>query len=179
MGPEPARQDPRGDPQLMGRRLVVLDVVGLTPGLLGPDAPGLTRLRDEGAHAAITPVLPAVTCPVQSTYLTGQPPSRHGAVANGWYYREECDVHLWRQSNRLLAGDKVWDEARRRDPAFTCANLFWWFNMYSTVDLAVTPRPMYPADGRKLPDVHTFPGDLRDRLQDRLGTFPLFQFWGP
>ena len=51
--------------------------------------------------------------------------------------------------------------------------------MYSTVDYSVTPRPMYLADGRKLPDVYTSPGGLRDELQSKLGTFPLFSFWGP
>ena len=51
--------------------------------------------------------------------------------------------------------------------------------MYSDVDFSVTPRPMYPADGRKLPDVYTAPAGLRDELQRRLGTFPLFNFWGP
>ncbi len=38
---------------------------------------------------------------------------------------------------------------------------------------------MYPADGRKLPDVYTSPASLRDDLQRELGTFPLFNFWGP
>jgi predicted AlkP superfamily pyrophosphatase or phosphodiesterase len=57
--------------------------------------------------------------------------------------------------------------------------MFWWYNMYSTGDYAVTPRPMYPADGRKLPDIHTHPGSLRDELQRELGQFPLFEFWGP
>ena len=42
-----------------------------------------------------------------------------------------------------------------RDSAFTCANLFWWYNMATSVDIAVTPRPMYPTDGRKIPDCHT------------------------
>jgi predicted AlkP superfamily pyrophosphatase or phosphodiesterase len=51
--------------------------------------------------------------------------------------------------------------------------------MYSSVDWAVTPRPMYPSDGRKLPDVWTWPGDLRPTLQRELGQFPLFKFWGP
>lgn len=51
--------------------------------------------------------------------------------------------------------------------------------MYSSVDVSCTPRPMYPADGRKIPDVYTKPSDLRDRLQQRLGQFPLFNFWGP
>src|SRR3712207_7062768 len=60
----------------------------------------------------------------------------------------------------------------RSDPEFTCANLFWWYNMYSSVDYAVTPRPMYPADGRKLPDIYTQPGDLRTTLQKQFGQFP-------
>jgi predicted AlkP superfamily pyrophosphatase or phosphodiesterase len=38
---------------------------------------------------------------------------------------------------------------------------------------------MYPADGRKIPDVYTQPAELRDELNQRLGAFPLFQFWGP
>jgi predicted AlkP superfamily pyrophosphatase or phosphodiesterase len=100
-------------------------------------------------------------------------------VANGWYFRDLSEVLLWRQSNRLVQGEKLWETAKRRDPAFTCAKLFWWYNMYSTADIAVTPRPMYPADGRKLPDLYTAPAGLRDELQQRLGQFPLFRFWGP
>ena len=57
--------------------------------------------------------------------------------------------------------------------------MFWWYNMYSGADYGVTPRPMYPADGRKLPDVYSNPGSLRVDLQKELGTFPLFNFWGP
>jgi predicted AlkP superfamily pyrophosphatase or phosphodiesterase len=127
----------------------------------------------------VEPAFPAVTCTAQATYVTGQPPSVHGAVGNGWYFRDECEVRFWRQSARLLGGRKLWEVARERDPTFTCANLFWWFNMYSSVDYAVTPRPMYPADGRKIPDVYTRPAGLRDELQGRLGRFPLFKFWGP
>jgi predicted AlkP superfamily pyrophosphatase or phosphodiesterase len=51
--------------------------------------------------------------------------------------------------------------------------------MYSNADYQVTPRPLYPSDGRKLPDCHSHPMDLRDRLQRELGQFPLFSFWGP
>jgi predicted AlkP superfamily pyrophosphatase or phosphodiesterase len=139
----------------------------------------LKAFAERGAVATVGAVLPAVTCSVQSTYLTGRRPSEHGVVGNGWYYRDECEVHLWRQSNQLVQAPKIWDAARATDPSFTCANLFWWFNMYSAADYAVTPRPMYPADGRKLPDVWTQPGSLRSELQRALGTFPLFEFWGP
>jgi predicted AlkP superfamily pyrophosphatase or phosphodiesterase len=157
----------------------VLDVVGLTGELLGPLTPHLSRFAASGASVPVSPVLPAVTCPVQATYLTGAAPAAHGAVGNGWYFRDEGEVRFWRQSNRLVTAEKVWETARRHRPDFTCANLFWWFNMYSSADYTVTPRPMYPADGRKLPDVYTRPAELRTVLQGELGTFPLFQFWGP
>jgi len=157
---------------------LVLNIVGLTPTLL-QHAPRLQALARAGAMRSLTTVLPAVTTTVQSTMLTGLAPRDHGIVANGWYFRELSEVWLWRQSNRLVAGEKVWETAKRRDPAFTCAQLFWWYNMYANVDFAVTPRPMYLADGRKLPDIHTHPSGLRDELQDSLGQFPLFRFWGP
>ncbi len=157
---------------------LVLNVVGLTPGLLA-HAPNLQALAQQGAVRPLTTVLPAVTTTVQSTMLTGLAPRDHGIVANGWYFRELSEVWLWRQSNRLVQGEKVWEAAKRRDASFTCAQLFWWYNMYASVDFAVTPRPMYLADGRKLPDIHTHPGSLRDELQGALGAFPLFQFWGP
>jgi len=51
--------------------------------------------------------------------------------------------------------------------------------MYSTADYAVTPRPNYLADGRKMPDCYTYPSYLRDELQNEFGQFPLFKFWGP
>ena len=157
---------------------LVLNVVGLTPALLGA-APNLQALAKQGALRPLQTVLPAVTTTVQSTMLTGVLPREHGIVANGWYFRDLSEVWLWRQSNRLVSGEKVWDAAKRRDPAFTCAQLFWWYNMYSSADVSITPRPMYTADGRKLPDVYTHPAALRDELQQRLGQFPLFKFWGP
>ena len=120
-----------------------------------------------------------MTCTAQSDYLTGRPPTPHGVVANGWYERAECEVRFWRQSNRLVQAPKIWEMARAEDPSFTCANLFWWFNMYSSADISVTPRPMYPADGRKLPDVYSAARRAPRRLQAELGTFPLFDFWGP
>ncbi len=157
---------------------LVLNVVGLTPGLLR-HAPNLHALARDGAVRPLTTVLPAVTTTVQSTLLTGLLPRDHGIVANGWYFRELSEIWFWRQSNRLVGGEKVWEAAKRRDPSFTCAKLFWWYNMYSSADIAITPRPMYLADGRKLPDIHTHPAGLRDELLGSLGEFPLFRFWGP
>ena len=160
-------------------KTIVLNVVGLSPGLLGASTPALSEWTRKGRMATIDAVTPAVTCTAQATYFTGVYPDVHGIVANGWYFSDECEVKFWRQSNKLVTAPKLWDRARDRDPAFTCANCFGWYNMYSSVDYSVTPRPMYPADGRKLPDIYTQPAALRDDLQARLGTFPLFDFWGP
>ncbi|MGF1479803.1 MAG: alkaline phosphatase family protein [Cyanophyceae cyanobacterium] len=159
------------------KKTVVLNVVGLTPRLL-ERMPLLSAWAARGQTAAVKSVLPAVTCSVQATYLTGKLPDEHGIVANGWYFRDECEVKFWRQSNKLVQAPKVWEMAKAIDPEFTCANLFWWYNMYSSADYAITPRPMYPADGRKLPDIYTQPTTIRS-IQSELGQFPLFSFWGP
>ena len=161
------------------KKTVVLNVVGLTRGLIGGHTPFIKSFLERGASATITPQLPAVTCSVQATYLTGKTPSEHGIVGNGWYFKEEHEVKFWRQSNSLIQSEKIWDKLKKQDSNFSCANMFWWYNMYSNADYSVTPRPNYLADGRKIPDVYSYPAELRDHLQEELGTFPLFHFWGP
>ena len=161
------------------QKTVVINIVGLTPSLIGPYTPRLGMFAKSRRIASVHPSIPAVTCTVQSTYLTGKDPDEHGIVANGWYFRDECEIKFWKQSNKLVTAEKIWETAKKLDPTFTCANICWWYNMYSTADFTVTPRPMYPADGRKIPDCYTHPLDLRDKLQRVLGTFPLFKFWGP
>ena len=51
--------------------------------------------------------------------------------------------------------------------------------MYSTADYSITPRPMYPADGRKVFDVYTWPFSIRTEIKKELGEFPFPTFWGP
>ena len=161
------------------RPTIVLLVVGLTPRHLGPNTPRLAAFARGGALRPLRTVTPAVTCTVQATFMTGGLPRDHGIVANGWMFRDLMEVWLWRQSNRLVAGEKVWEAGRRRDPAFTTANLFWWYNIGASHDIGVTPRPIYKSDGRKLPDCYTQPLELREELTRELGPFPLFHFWGP
>jgi predicted AlkP superfamily pyrophosphatase or phosphodiesterase len=159
--------------------LVMINVVGLSPSHLGPDTPHLMRLAKEGFSRPLGTVLPAVTCSAQSTLLTGLLPREHGIVGNGWYFRDLAEVMFWRQSNRLVAGERVYEAGKRRDPNYTTAKLFWWYNMYAPVEWSITPRPSYPADGRKVFDSYSKPAELKDELQAKLGTFPLLKFWGP
>lgn len=160
-------------------KTVVIDIVGLSSSLIGEHTPFLRSYVEGRGLSTIDPMLPAVTTSVQSTYITGRMPGEHGIVGNGWYDRIDCEVKFWKQSNKLVLSEKIWERAKRQDPTFTFSNMFWWYNMYSSADYAVTPRPNYLADGRKLPDCYSVPAELRDELQSELGQFPLFQFWGP
>jgi predicted AlkP superfamily pyrophosphatase or phosphodiesterase len=161
------------------KKTVVMNVVGLCHNILGENTPRLNDFIKRFGQFTVRPGFPAVTASAQSTYLTGLTAAGHGVVGNGWYFKDMAQVWLWRQANALVGGEKIWDAAKRENPSFTCANLFWWFNMYSTVDYSVTPRPIYRADGLKLPDIYTEPFFLGEELQSELGPFPLFQFWGP
>ncbi len=163
----------------MPQPLVVINVVGLTLSHLGAHTPNLERLASEGFARPMKPVLPAVTCSAQATMLTGLLPREHGIVANGWYFRDLAEVLFWRQSNHLIQGEKIYTSLRRRDPNHTTAKFFWWYNMYADVAWSLTPRPSYPADGRKIFDSYSQPETLRDEIQRRQGVFPLLKFWGP
>ncbi|HWI56084.1 MAG TPA: alkaline phosphatase family protein, partial [Bacillota bacterium] len=161
------------------KRFAVINVVGLSESLLGPHTPRINAFRQGGALSHVIPAFPAVTCTAQSNYLTGQLPARHGIVGNGWYNRELAEVQFWKQSNHLVQAPKLWEDLRAVNPQFTCAQLFWWFNMYSRADWSITPRPMYPADGRKVFDIYSRPYEIRPAIKHDLGKFPFPGFWGP
>jgi predicted AlkP superfamily pyrophosphatase or phosphodiesterase len=161
------------------QRTAIINVVGLTSRLLGANAPRMTKFAERHGVIPVEPVVPAVTCTAQATYLTGLPPAGHGAVANGWYDREFDEHRFWKQSERIVGGAKLWEVLRESDPEYTCAKLFWWYNMASTADFTITPRPIYCADGNKVFDIYTQPMGMRDRVKRDLGDFPFPSFWGP
>jgi predicted AlkP superfamily pyrophosphatase or phosphodiesterase len=111
--------------------------------------------------------------------LTGQPPSVHGIVANGWLYRETGEVRFWQQSNRLMQTEPFYQTAKRQKPGLKVAKLFWWFNQGAAVDFSVTPKPHYGIDGLKIFDIQSTPSNLAERLKRDLGDFPFPSFWGP
>jgi predicted AlkP superfamily pyrophosphatase or phosphodiesterase len=161
-------------------RRVVLNVVGLSArDLVSGEMPHIAGWAKRGSSAKITPAFPAVTCTAQSDYLTGERPAVHGIVGNGWYDRGLSEVHFWKQSNRLVQAPKVWDKLHQRSHKLRIANLFWWYNMGTTADISVTPRPSYLADGGKVFDIATYPYEIKNSLKADLGEFPFKNFWGP
>lgn len=147
------------------KRVCVLNVVGLTPALL-PYAP---RISELGQAVSWSPPVPAVTCTVQATLLTGLTPAKHGIVGNGWYERESAEVRFWQQSNRLIQGEKFYEGVQT-------AKMFWWFNQHAPVQWSATPKPHYGCDGSKVFDIID---QTQCDLVRHLGPFPFFSFWGP
>lgn len=162
-------------------RVAILDVVGLCPRLMGSHTPFLTEWsrRKGNSLSRIRPLLPAVTSTMQATFLTGKTPGEHGIVGNYWYDRDYDEHRGWKQSNRLVQGQKIWEALREAIPGCTCAKVFWWNNLYSSADFSITPRPIYCADGKKVFDVQTWPMELREEIKAGLGDFPFPAFWGP
>ena len=162
--------------------LVLLNTVGLTSRHL-PLAPRLYALAQRGWQRPLREALPAVTCTAQATILTGKLPRDHGIVGNGWLYRDTMEVRFWQQSNRLLQAEPLYVTARRRAQEqgrrFRCAKLFWWFNQGAAVDVSVTPKPHYGADGNKAFDILSTPCELAGQIKQKLGPFPFQTFWGP
>ena len=147
------------------KRVCIINVVGLTQELLAY-APRIAQL---GKHRVWTPPVPAVTCTVQATMLTGRMPDEHGIVGNGWYERSSAEVRFWQQSNRLISGELLYH-------GIETAKMFWWFNQHSGVRSSATPKPHYGCDGSKVFDVIDATGC---ELVKNLGPFPFFSFWGP
>jgi len=162
--------------------LILINAVGLTPRLL-PHAARLSALAKAGWIRPMREVLPAVTCSVQASILTGVAPQKHGIVGNGWLVRDTMEMRFWQQSNRLIQAEPFYATARRRAEergrTFTSAKLFWWFNQGAAVDISVTPKPHYGVDGLKVFGIHGTPAGLSDRIERKLGPFPFAQFWGP
>lgn len=160
-------------------RVAVIDVVALSRQMM-EHMPRLSAWAEGRNVSSFPPAFPALTCSAQSTYVTGLSPREHAIPGNGWYNRNMCEIQFWKQSNKLVQGPRLWEKLRERyGSGFTCAKLFWWYNMYSTADWTITPRPMYPADGRKIFDIYTQPMELRETIKKDLGEFPFPTFWGP
>ena len=62
------------------QKTAVINVVGLTKSQIGKHTPFLAKWSAKARVATINPVLPAVTCSAQATYLTGKFPTEHGIV---------------------------------------------------------------------------------------------------
>ena len=153
---------------------------GSRPQLLRPSTrPHLHALAEQGGLRPLATITPAVTCSVQSTFTTGELPREHGIVGERLVLPRprrglvlapvEPARRRARRSGTPPSGATRLHRAPSCSGGTTCTR---------AADFAVTPRPMYPADGRKLPDVYAEPAELRDELQRRARHVPAVQLLG-
>ena len=181
----------------MVKYIIVLDIVGLEIGHIESNLlPNIGDIAAHGEAAKMQPVFPALTCPVQSSLLSGTYPSQHGIIANGFYDRINCEVSFWEQPSGLVQVDRVWDVAKKSNiatsgsspssaslgssfPSLKTAVLFWQNTMYAGSDIVVTPRPLHFQDHIEMWCYSKPIGFYDNNLKQKLGEFNLANYWGP
>jgi predicted AlkP superfamily pyrophosphatase or phosphodiesterase len=174
--------------------IVVLDIVGLELGHVESGLlPNISDIAAQGEAAKMEPVFPALTCPIQSSILSGKYPCQHGIIANGLYDRTKFEVSFWEQSSRLVQTDRIWDVVKMNNksshsssssvdsssPSLKTAVLFWQNTMYAKADVIVTPRPLHFDNGMQMWCYSKPIGFYDSQLKQRLGEFDLSSYWGP
>lgn len=156
--------------------VVVLSVDGLGASMLSPTDPCLSadstlrKLAKQGAHAAVTGILPTVTYPTHASIATGANPATHGVIDNGERGR------FWLQDRADIKADTLWDAARRAGKSVAIVT---WPSTYGADVAYLIPEDLAPrtnpqADIRK----GSTPG-LFDALAAAVGTPALVHFGHP
>ena len=159
------------------KNLIFLTVPGLRRQDLS-QMPNLSALfADSRPPLTLKHSFPAVTWPSQATMLTGRTANKHGAVANGFYWRETQKVEMWTAWNEVIHQPQIWDELKSQGVS-TAA----WFPMLSkgcNADYVCMPAPIHQPDGSEDLWCYTKPQEFYGRLLETFEHFPLKHFWGP
>jgi predicted AlkP superfamily pyrophosphatase or phosphodiesterase len=160
--------------------VVVLNIVGLSPRHFErPELiPSLAHFAQRGALHPMRPSFPAVTCSMQATLLSGQPPSEHGILANGYFDRDTFEVKFWEQADALVQAPRLWDILKTKRPELKTTVLFWQNSMYIDSDIVITPRPLH-LDSGLVQWCYSKPAGLYEELACEIGRFKLPSYWGP
>ncbi|MEN6458432.1 MAG: nucleotide pyrophosphatase/phosphodiesterase family protein [Thermoguttaceae bacterium] len=162
----------------MPKPVVLLSI----PALREKDVAVMRRLRGltaGGGIAELTPTFPCVTCSVQANMTTGRGPAQHGIVGNGIYWRERRQVEMWTAPNDCIGQPQLWDLLSHHGRGLTSAV---WFPLHAVgceADYVCTPAPIHNPDGSESLWCYTRPIEFYGLLRDRLGHFPLMNYWGP
>jgi predicted AlkP superfamily pyrophosphatase or phosphodiesterase len=141
--------------------------------------PTLRALSEQGETASLTPSFPCVTCSVQATMTTGLPPREHGIVANGLYDRKSGRYTMWTSPNTVIQRPQLWETLAGAPYDVKSAAWFPLQCKQTKAEYACTPAPIHNPDGSESLWCYTHPTELYGELRDRLGHFPLKNYWGP
>ncbi len=159
---------------MRAKKLLIVEIAALGWELVQRHVPMLSSWNFQRAD----PVFPATTCPVQASFRTASPPSRHGMVSNGVFLRDLRKAMFWEQSAALVEGDRIWKSFRERGKRV--GMMFWQQSLGENVDLLLSPAPIHKHSGGMIQDCHSEPRDLYARLTVEIGRpFNLIHYWGP
>ncbi len=163
----------------MTQHLIYLSIPGLRPRDIDDPSvtPTLHRWAGGGNVGRIAPSFPSVTSTVQASTWTGQPPARHGVIANGFYHHDRKEVEFWVGRNDCVTGSQIWDDVA----AAGLTSAVWHAQNIkdAAADYIITPEPIHHDDGRMDLWCYAKPEGLYDKLLAELGHFPLQHYWGP
>ncbi|WP_226042111.1 nucleotide pyrophosphatase/phosphodiesterase family protein [Natrinema sp. DC36] len=159
-------------------RTIVLDVVGLQPQHIDADrTPTLESHFPSERVTDLRPPFPAVTVPAQTTLATGRGPGEHGDVSSGEYDRERKTAEFWERDRG--GRDRIWETASD-EAGLTTGVLNFQHLIGTSADVAVTPSPIEDENNDILEmNCWTNPDGFYDDLREKLGHFPLHNYWGP
>jgi predicted AlkP superfamily pyrophosphatase or phosphodiesterase len=163
----------------MIQHVIVIDIVGLEEKHLNSSLlPTISALAEKGESSKMKPVFPAVTSTVQTSFLSGEYPNKHGIIANGFMDRETYNVSFWEQYNSLVQVPRIWDFIKKKNINFKTAVLFWQNTLYANSDIIITPRPIHLENEMKM-WCYSKPVGYYEKIVEEIGEFDLSSYWGP
>jgi predicted AlkP superfamily pyrophosphatase or phosphodiesterase len=165
----------------VAKHIVLIDLVGAVPRHFDSPAlfPELARIFRPGGIRPLQTVFPAVTCPAQVSLTTGVLPAQHGIVANGLYDREKRNATMWTWPAERIERPPIWEMLRKRMPRAKTAVMFFQGLKATAADIYLNPHPKHTPDGKTVPWCDSRPAGLYEQLVEKLGHFPLHNYWGP
>lgn len=163
----------------MKKYTIVLDIVGLEEKHLDSKLlPVLSNIANQGESYKLKPVFPALTCPVQTSILSGEYPDKHGIIANGFMDLNTNTVSFWEQYSSLVQVPRIWDFMKLRNPTLSTAVLFYQNSLYANSDVIITPKPIHLEDEMVM-WCYSKPLGFYEEISKKIGDFDLSKYWGP
>jgi predicted AlkP superfamily phosphohydrolase/phosphomutase len=150
-----------------GLKVFIVSLDGATFDVLRPlmqqgYMPNLARMMREGLSAELESVVPPVTGPAWTSFMTGKNPSKHGVFEFSRFDEQE---YAWKLNNsRTIRGKTLWNLVSEKGKRVIVLNLPYTYPPYEINGLMVC--------GWDAPSVEanfTFPSELRNEL---LSTIP-------
>lgn len=162
---------------MSAEKTLVIDLPTLRLDWIESEMPRLHAIARGWHQGAIAPVFPGLTCTAQATLTTGEPPAKHGVVANGIFDRATRVPEMWTFPDTEVQARRIWEDYGASGKR---TGVFFFLNIRDAkADAAILPKPIHRDDGSMEMWCWHKPEGLYPRLVKQLNHFNLLKFWGP